>query len=66
MYPLIAEIGATFIIMLLLTQVGMLLLLKFNKEIIKKGSYIATALLAVCAIGAIATTPKGVALLGLI
>jgi len=66
MYPLLTELGATFIIMLLLTQIGMLLLLKFNKETIKKGSYIATTLLAVFAIGAIATTPKGIALLGLI
>ena len=66
MYPLLAELGATFVIMLLLTQVGMLLLLKFNKKAVAKGSYIATALLAVFAIGAIATTPKGLMLIGLI
>jgi len=66
MYPLLTELDATFIIMLLLTQVGMLMLLKFNKETIKKGSYVATALLAVFAIGAIATTPKGLMLIGLI
>jgi len=66
MYPLLAEIGATFVIMLLLTQIGMLLLLKFNKKSLAKGSYIATAFLAVCAIGTLATTPKGIMLLGLV
>lgn len=66
MYSFITEIGATLVIMLLLTQISILLVLKFNQKTIAKGSYIATGLLVVCALGTLVTTPKGITLLGLI